>query len=103
MEISQKGLLALGFGPHVQVWKDALTVKQNAPYMTHRLPGKTVSVRPRGARRFSAPRRHCWRTRQSQRTCQRVLHVSIACLGCSWPSRHRWRLTACVCVRMRAR
>jgi hypothetical protein len=89
MEISQKGLLALGFGPHVQVWKDALTVKQNAPYMTHRLPGKTVSVRPRGARRFFPRRAVLLEYSPPSARCRHVLRVSIACPGRSWPSHHR--------------
>eukprot|EP01006_Ploeotia_vitrea_P036272 TRINITY_DN66002_c4_g1_i1.p1 TRINITY_DN66002_c4_g1~~TRINITY_DN66002_c4_g1_i1.p1 ORF type:complete len:579 (+),score=299.94 TRINITY_DN66002_c4_g1_i1:67-1803(+) len=40
--ISQTGMLALGAGPHVHVWKDALRVKQKDPYMVHRLPGSLV-------------------------------------------------------------
>mmetsp|Transcript_20412 Transcript_20412/g.44653 ORF Transcript_20412/g.44653 Transcript_20412/m.44653 type:complete len:546 (-) Transcript_20412:382-2019(-) len=38
MCLSQKGLLAVAYGPHVQVWKDALRLKQKSPYMTHHLP-----------------------------------------------------------------
>eukprot|EP00123_Amoebidium_parasiticum_P011319 comp20647_c1_seq1/m.26757 comp20647_c1_seq1/g.26757 ORF comp20647_c1_seq1/g.26757 comp20647_c1_seq1/m.26757 type:complete len:542 (-) comp20647_c1_seq1:881-2506(-) len=42
LDISQGGLLAVGYGPHVQVWKDAFTTKQQSPYMSHLLPGKTI-------------------------------------------------------------
>jgi U3 small nucleolar RNA-associated protein 7 len=39
---SDMGMLALGYGSHVSVWKDALRVKQKAPYMREEFPGKTV-------------------------------------------------------------
>ena len=39
LAISQRGLLAAGCGPHVQVWKDAFRMKQNAPYMNNLFPG----------------------------------------------------------------
>jgi len=42
IDISQSGMMALGFGPHVQVWKDAFKEKQNAPYMVKQLPGQVV-------------------------------------------------------------
>jgi len=35
IEISQRGMLAVGWGSTVQVWKDALGTKQNSPYMRH--------------------------------------------------------------------
>ncbi|CAG8636660.1 10693_t:CDS:10, partial [Paraglomus brasilianum] len=35
LSISQLGLLGVGWGPHVWVWKDAFTTKQQSPYMTH--------------------------------------------------------------------
>ncbi|KAL3140161.1 hypothetical protein ABBQ38_004438 [Trebouxia sp. C0009 RCD-2024] len=38
-DISQRGLLAVGWGRRVNVWKDALTNKQKSPYMTHNLQG----------------------------------------------------------------
>ena len=38
--VSQRGLLALGAGREVQVWQDALRVKQRAPYLQHRLAGE---------------------------------------------------------------
>jgi U3 small nucleolar RNA-associated protein 7 len=41
-DISQRGLLAVGYGGRVQVWKDALSSKAQAPYMTHRLMGGTL-------------------------------------------------------------
>ncbi len=45
VEISQRGLLALGRGREVEVWKDALSEKQRAPYMTHRVSGEVSSLR----------------------------------------------------------
>ncbi|CAM9797492.1 unnamed protein product [Ascophyllum nodosum] len=42
MDISQTGLLSLGFGCHVQVWKDAIAVKAKAPYMEHDLPSRIL-------------------------------------------------------------
>mmetsp|Transcript_23008 Transcript_23008/g.74982 ORF Transcript_23008/g.74982 Transcript_23008/m.74982 type:complete len:553 (-) Transcript_23008:45-1703(-) len=39
LAVSQRGLLAVGHGPHVQVWgAEALAAKAAAPYMTHTLP-----------------------------------------------------------------
>lgn len=35
--ISQKGLLAVGYGRRIQIWKDALASKASAPYMNHSL------------------------------------------------------------------
>ncbi|CAG8724574.1 2196_t:CDS:2, partial [Ambispora leptoticha] len=35
LSISQMGLLAVGWGPHISVWKDAFLQKQKSPYMTH--------------------------------------------------------------------
>ena len=35
IQISQRGLLAVGWGSTVQIWKDALQTKQNSPYMKH--------------------------------------------------------------------
>ncbi|KAJ9533766.1 hypothetical protein QJQ45_026853 [Haematococcus lacustris] len=37
LDISQRGLLAVGYGRKVQIWKDALSSKANAPYMSHSL------------------------------------------------------------------
>lgn len=42
MDISQKGLLAVGYGRRVQIWKDALSTKQQSPYMTHNLVNGTL-------------------------------------------------------------
>ena len=41
-DVSQRGLLAVGYGRRVQVWKDALASKAQSPYMTHRLAGGTL-------------------------------------------------------------
>lgn len=49
LEFSQRGLLAVGFGSHIQIWRDACEKKARAPYMRHELPGKMatkVSWRP---------------------------------------------------------
>ncbi|KAI9340597.1 WD40-repeat-containing domain protein [Obelidium mucronatum] len=43
LSISQLGLLGVGFGPNVAIWKDAFKEKQKAPYLTHLLPGSTVN------------------------------------------------------------
>lgn len=43
LDISQNGLLSVGQGSHVQVWKDALQSKQRSPYMSHELPSRQVS------------------------------------------------------------
>lgn len=42
LDISDNGLLSVGWGPHVTVWKDAFTTKQEKPYMTHLLPGSKI-------------------------------------------------------------
>ncbi|KAJ3127704.1 Small subunit (SSU) processome component [Nowakowskiella sp. JEL0407] len=42
LSISQMGLLAVGWGPHVSIWKDALKTKQKSPYMTHLQPGSAI-------------------------------------------------------------
>jgi len=42
LDISQRGLLAVGYGPHVQIWKDALASKASAPYMNHLVAGAVV-------------------------------------------------------------
>jgi len=45
LSISATGLLAVGWGPHVQIWKDTLTrsgPKVSAPYMNHLVPGNQV-------------------------------------------------------------
>eukprot|EP00466_Bigelowiella_natans_P009011 jgi/Bigna1/48085/estExt_Genewise1.C_220050 len=42
ISISQQGQLALGFGSHVNVWKEAFVKKQKDPYVVHEMPGHTV-------------------------------------------------------------
>lgn len=42
LTISQQGLLAVGHGPHIQIWRDAFTQKQKSPYMSHMFPSCTV-------------------------------------------------------------
>ncbi|KAJ2875878.1 putative U3 small nucleolar RNA-associated protein 7 [Coemansia aciculifera] len=43
LDISQRGLLAAGWGANITVWKDALVTKVDAPYMKRLLPSTTVS------------------------------------------------------------
>ncbi|ODQ67785.1 component of small subunit processosome [Nadsonia fulvescens var. elongata DSM 6958] len=43
LSISDTGLLAVGWGGHVSLWKDALAQKQNSPYMQELFPGNAVS------------------------------------------------------------
>ncbi|KAI8320972.1 BING4CT-domain-containing protein [Martensiomyces pterosporus] len=43
IDISQRGLLAAGWGPNVTVWKDALAQKVEKPYMKRMLPSTTIS------------------------------------------------------------
>lgn len=42
LAISQRGLLAVGHGPNIQIWRDAFTQKQKSPYMSHLFPSCTV-------------------------------------------------------------
>lgn len=42
LDLSDMGMLALGYGSHVTVWKDALRTKQKSPYLREEFPGKTV-------------------------------------------------------------
>lgn len=42
LSISQRGLLGVGFGPHVSIWKDPFRTKQTSPYMNHLQPGSAV-------------------------------------------------------------
>lgn len=42
LDISDNGLLSVGWGPHVTVWKDVFKSKQNLPYMNHLLPGSRI-------------------------------------------------------------
>ena len=43
LDISHTGLLGVGYGPHVSIWKDALRTKQNSPYMNHLIPSSTIN------------------------------------------------------------
>ncbi|KAJ3236049.1 Small subunit (SSU) processome component [Chytriomyces hyalinus] len=43
LTISQLGLLGVGYGPNVAVWKNAFKDKQTSPYLTHLLPSSNVS------------------------------------------------------------
>ncbi|RHZ66991.1 hypothetical protein Glove_303g85 [Diversispora epigaea] len=42
LSISQLGLLGVGWGPHVTVWKDAFKTKQKSPYMNHLQEGTQI-------------------------------------------------------------
>jgi U3 small nucleolar RNA-associated protein 7 len=44
VDISQKGIVALGFGSHVQTWKDMFSSQQDLPYLVHQKPGSVVRV-----------------------------------------------------------
>jgi len=44
LDISQNRLLAVGYGSHVQVWKDGLDTKQKRPYMQHEMKGPKVQT-----------------------------------------------------------
>ncbi|KAJ2759247.1 putative U3 small nucleolar RNA-associated protein 7, partial [Coemansia nantahalensis] len=44
LDISQRGLLAAGCGPHVVVWKDALATQAASPYMRRMLPSTSVQT-----------------------------------------------------------
>jgi len=37
LDISQKGLIAVGCGSKIEIWRDALSTKQVKPYLAHRL------------------------------------------------------------------
>ncbi|KAI8873582.1 BING4CT-domain-containing protein [Ramicandelaber brevisporus] len=43
LAISQRGLLAVSFGGNVSIWRDALTTKQQSPYMNHTEEGSTIT------------------------------------------------------------
>eukprot|EP00929_Paragymnodinium_shiwhaense_P113185 TRINITY_DN81443_c0_g1_i1.p1 TRINITY_DN81443_c0_g1~~TRINITY_DN81443_c0_g1_i1.p1 ORF type:complete len:606 (+),score=192.26 TRINITY_DN81443_c0_g1_i1:96-1913(+) len=44
IDISMTGLISLGFGSHLQIWKDALTGgRPKAPYMKEEYPGQQVT------------------------------------------------------------
>ncbi|KND01817.1 uncharacterized protein SPPG_03608 [Spizellomyces punctatus DAOM BR117] len=42
LSISQQGLLAVGYGPNISIWKNAFKTKQKEPYMTHLSAGNIV-------------------------------------------------------------
>ncbi|CAB4490264.1 BING4CT-domain-containing protein [Rhizophagus irregularis] len=42
LSISQLGLLGVGWGPHVTIWKDAFLTKQQSPYMNHLQVGSQI-------------------------------------------------------------
>jgi len=42
IDISDMGLLALGFGPHVQVWKNWYLQNEKSPYLVQEFPGKDI-------------------------------------------------------------
>ncbi|RKP09800.1 WD40-repeat-containing domain protein [Thamnocephalis sphaerospora] len=42
LDISQRDLLAVGYGTNVTIWKDALQTKQASPYMNHQMPRDVV-------------------------------------------------------------
>ena len=44
LDISQRNLLAVGFGSHVTVWKDAIATKIQSPYLRHDVPGNAVDT-----------------------------------------------------------
>ncbi|KAF9439234.1 Small subunit (SSU) processome component [Entomortierella beljakovae] len=43
LSVSQRGLLAVGFGSHVSIWKDPFKTKQVSPYMNHLQPASAVN------------------------------------------------------------
>ena len=43
LDISQRDFLGVGFGAHVQIWKDALRTKAKSPYMRHAIPGSVIA------------------------------------------------------------
>lgn len=43
MDISDTGLLSVGWGTHVTVWKDALQRRVQVPYLTHHAPASQIN------------------------------------------------------------
>jgi U3 small nucleolar RNA-associated protein 7 len=43
LDFSQRGLLAVGNGPNVTIWKELGVERQSAPYLSHLIPGQNVS------------------------------------------------------------
>ena len=44
IDISQRGLLSLAKGNHIQVWQDGLSTKQQSPYLDIQLPCSSQSI-----------------------------------------------------------
>ena len=44
LAVSQRGMLAVAYGPHVQVWRDALGAKAHSPYLSHLVQGGGTAV-----------------------------------------------------------
>ena len=44
LDISQRGMLAVGYGARVQIWRDGLAVKAAAPYLNHTCCGGGIAV-----------------------------------------------------------
>ncbi|KAJ2079121.1 putative U3 small nucleolar RNA-associated protein 7 [Coemansia sp. RSA 988] len=44
LDISQRGLLAAGWGRSISIWKDALSTRVDAPYMRHQLEADVSSM-----------------------------------------------------------
>lgn len=42
LSVSQRGLLAVGFGPNITIWRDPFKTKQVSPYMSHLQPGSAI-------------------------------------------------------------
>ena len=44
LDVSQRGMVALAYGSHVQVWRDCLAAKAAAPYLNHLVGGGACPV-----------------------------------------------------------
>lgn len=42
LDFSQRGLLSVGHGPHIQLWRKPHITRQQAPYLSHLVAGSTV-------------------------------------------------------------
>jgi U3 small nucleolar RNA-associated protein 7 len=42
VDISDTGLVSVGWGPHVTIWKDCFKTHQEKPYLSHLIPGSQV-------------------------------------------------------------
>jgi U3 small nucleolar RNA-associated protein 7 len=45
IDVSQRGLIAVSWGSRVQIWKNALAIKANSPYMNHTVANGAGHVR----------------------------------------------------------